>query len=101
MQGQGRKAGQCYEDVINRFANAGPFVLDALRGAEELLGDDRRRVLTLYQQAWNRINRPPNMAGVFFRQTNWYRVGDRYGQRLQEAGLHTDAARVWKTIGKK
>ena len=31
------KAGQCYEDVIDRYMNAGPFALKAIQGAESVL----------------------------------------------------------------
>lgn len=97
------KAGQCCEDVIARYANAGPFVIDALRKAEKILkaSDDPRRVLALYRQAWSRIDKPRDMAGVFVMQSNWYRVGKMYAERLNDAGQSDDAAQVRAALGMK
>jgi hypothetical protein len=95
------KAGQCYEDVINRYANAGPFVVDALGRAEQILrkAKDGRRILMLYEKARGQIEKPRDMAPEFARQSNYYRVGKLYAQRLQEAGLSNDAAKVRTAIG--
>ena len=40
--GQPQKAGRCYEDVIVRYANAGPFIVGALREAEKISDRARR-----------------------------------------------------------
>jgi tetratricopeptide (TPR) repeat protein len=95
------KAGQCFEDVINRYANAGPFVIEALSMAEAILRQERdgRRLLALYQRAWSQINKPQEMAGVFVIQSNWYRVGTMYAERLEEAGARDEAAKVRAAIG--
>jgi hypothetical protein len=97
------KAGQCYEDVIDRYANAGPFVVDALGRAEQILrkAKDGRRILMLYEKAWGQIEKPRDMAPEFARQSNYYRVGKLYAQRLQEAGLSNDAAKVRTAIGER
>lgn len=94
------KAGQCYEDVINRFANAGPFVIDALIKAENILRSarDGPRVLALYEKAWSQMKKPHDMAGIFFQQSNWYRVGDLYAKRLDEAGRQGEAMKVRTAI---
>ena len=100
--GEPHKAGRFYEEIIARYANAGPFVVDALAKAESLLADDAarpRKVLNLYRQAFDRIERPQSMAGPFFRQSNWYRVGSRYAERLEKAGLARDAAGVRRLVG--
>jgi hypothetical protein len=94
--GEPARAGACYEDVIYRYANAGPFVLSALNQAEKLLlragrGD---RVLALYDRAFSAIERPPNLAGPFYRQSNYYRVGKRYADRLQQAGYGHQAVAI-------
>jgi transglutaminase-like putative cysteine protease len=82
------KAGLCYMDVINRYANAGPFVIDALKGAEKLLVNSKRqdKVVTLYEQTWSHIKPPKEMAGQFMTQSNWYRVGKLYAKKLEESG---------------
>ena len=95
------KAGACYEDVIFRYANAGHVVTTALRRAEKILRDagQGRSMLTLYERAFRSIKKPKDMAGPFFRQSNFYRVGKMYAQRLEEAGLGQQAAAVRKRIG--
>ena len=87
------KAGKCYMDVIERYANAGPFVLDALAGAEKLLEGKQDKILLLYDQTWARIQRPKDMAGPFMKQSNWFQVGHAYGNKLSLAGdtRHADA----------
>lgn len=82
------RAGECYMDVINRFANAGPFVITALSKAEKLLRDSKKedRIVTLYETTWAKLIRPREMAGSFMSQSNWYRVGTIYASKLAEAG---------------
>jgi len=82
------RAGECYMDVINRFANAGPFVITALSKAEKLLRDSKKddRIVTLYETTWTKLIRPRDMAGPFMTQSNWYRVGTIYASKLAEAG---------------
>jgi hypothetical protein len=82
------KAGICYMDVIQRYANAGPFVLDALKGAEKMLVSSKRqdKVVKLYELTWSRTRPPQEMAGQFMTQSNWYHVGKMYADKLKEAG---------------
>jgi hypothetical protein len=98
--GQPARAGQCYEDVIFRYANAGPFVLSALNEAEKLLMQAGRgdKVLDLYSRAFAGITRPPNIAVPFYRQSNYFRVGSRYADRLQQAGHGLQAAAILTRI---
>ena len=56
-------------------------------------------MLTLYERAFNSIKKPKDMAGPFFRQSNFYRVGKMYAQRLEEAGLGQQAEAVRRKIG--
>jgi hypothetical protein len=94
--GEKDKAGTCYMDIITRYANAGPFVLGALDGAEKLLVNTHRgeKVITLYADTWKRIDPPQQMAGVYMTQSNWYRVGKRYVERLRSAGDTPTAASI-------
>ena len=96
---QKNKAGQCYMDVIERYCNAGPFVLDALSQAEELLSGKADKILSLYEQTWTRIQRPQQMAGPFMKQSNWYKVGRMYAGKLQSAGNTTKAKDILAQIG--
>lgn len=100
--GEPSKAGQCCEDVIMRYANAGPFVLDALTIASELLAEMKQpqRVPALYQKAWSLTKKPDNnWAPEFYRQSNWYRVGERYAASLAQAGEQHAAAEVRAALG--
>ncbi len=91
-----QKAGLCYMDVINRYVNAGPFVLDALVGAEQALRDAGTpdKVLLLYEQTWTKCQRPQDMAGEFMRESNWYVVGSMLEKRLIQARMNPQAAAV-------
>lgn len=94
------RAGMCYEDIITRYANAGHFVVDALAEAERLLRENGRAdmVPTLYANAWSQIRKPQRMAEPFAQQSNWWRVGNRYAQLLQQAGRQRDAQNVVRQL---
>ncbi|MCA9290309.1 MAG: transglutaminase domain-containing protein [Phycisphaerales bacterium] len=98
--GDTRKAGQCYEDVIIRFANAGPFVLSALLRAEAILRENGRSdlVVALYGRAWNATKPPSPRSAMFLMSSNWYRIGSFYAQRLAEFGRDADAASVGRRL---
>jgi hypothetical protein len=99
-QGETAKAGQCYEDVISRFANAGPFVIGAINGAEKILsssGDDRK-VVKLYERAWSFTKKPGEAAAMFAKQSNWFKIGSSYLKRLESAGMKAPAAKVKKEL---
>ncbi len=93
------KAGNVYLEIINRYCNAGPFVLSALAKAEELLGDHKEKVLQLYAESWARIQKPEDMAGPFMQQSNWFRVGAMYADRLTAAGQSRQAQAVYGVLG--
>ncbi len=99
QQNQPARAMQCYLDIINRYSNAGPFVLDALEGADELLAKDLAKEAALYQQSWGKIQKPEDMAGPFMQQSNWFRVGAMYAQKLQAAGNTQLAETVLAQLG--
>lgn len=91
------KAGNCFEDVIVRYANAGPFAVDAVNYAASILRklQDGRRLLALYETSWNRMQQPKEKWAIqFAKQSNWYRVGYSYAKVLDEAGRRDDANRV-------
>ena len=100
-QNDNQKAGLCYYMIIERYPNAGPFVLDALRKAEGALRatDRADRVPMLYEGAWQRLNRPREMAGPFMTQSNWHRVGTLLAAKLDEAGQRDRAALVRAQLG--
>jgi hypothetical protein len=98
-KGETAKAGQCYMDVIERYANAGPFVIGALAGAEKLLAEKPEKVVILYEQTWARIKKPQEVAGEFMQQSNWYRVGTMLAGKLREAGEMKKAEGVTAQLG--
>ena len=95
-QGQEDKADICYRDVINRFANAGPFIIGALLEEEKVYVKAKRPdlILPLYDQAFKKIQQPDNRALQFMVESNWYRVGRMYSDKLREAGQTANAARI-------
>lgn len=99
--GEDAKAGKCYHDVFTRYANAGPFAVRALRETETILEklDKVDRIVPLYAKAWASIKRPKGMASQFARQSNWFRVGTIYADRLEAANDTKRAQAVRKTLG--
>lgn len=96
--GELRRAGQAYFDVIERFANDGPFVVEALRRASDILieiGEPARRV-ELYAAAWSRVRPPPPSA--YNHQSNYYVIGMLYARVLDEVGRDGDAAVIRRQI---
>lgn len=89
-------AGQCYMDVIERYANSGRFVLAALERAEDLLRKSQREenIPTLYQQTWKSLKRPKRMASPFMAESNYVRVGMRLAEVLDAAGRSNQAEGV-------
>jgi hypothetical protein len=88
VQGNTANAGTCYMDVIERYADAGPFVLDALKGAEKLLKDSGQeaKIVALYQACWAKTVPPPVDYSQILAESNWYRVGQMYAGKLHAAG---------------
>lgn len=92
--GQSARAGRCFGEVVSRYVNAGPFVIEALEACEKALLDSGNggKVLKLYADAFGRTLRPT--PGAYANQSNFYRIGSRYANRLALAGRHNDAERV-------
>jgi hypothetical protein len=91
------KAGICYEDVIHRFINAGPFALKALTGAEEILKQmgQEAKVLDLYADAAKLVVKPDQqMAMMYFKESNFFKVREAYAKKLDEAGLTNQASAI-------
>ena len=88
-QGNTVNAGTCYMDVIGRYADAGPFVLDALKHAEKLLKDsgqaDKNRHCFIKPAGPKTVPPPPEYSQILS-ESNWYRVGKLYANKLRDAG---------------
>src|SRR6185436_6607356 len=100
-KGEVNNAGRCYEDVIQRYANAGPFVIDALQKAERALRNSNRANLVpvLYEQTWAKITKPKEANSPFVTQSNWFRVGMMLATKLEEAGEVAKADSVRDMLG--
>jgi len=98
-QKQPAKAGKCYEDVIDRYTNAGPFVISALLGAEKLLQDKPDKVLLLYEQTYAKVRKPRENA--FLEQSNWFRIGQMYMTKLRDSGKTREADVIAGQLGIK
>ena len=103
--GRLKKAGECYRRVVQRYANAGPFVINALRNSERILValGMTDRVITLYRSAWELVDKPKDAFYEFRKQSNWYRIGMLYVEKLNEAGefrtAERAAARIDQVLG--
>ncbi len=99
-QGEKEKAGRCFEDVVSRFAAAGPFVFEALASTEEMLTATGRqdKIITLYQRTWSSIPKPQMSIAV--NESNWMRVGKLYADRLEAAGRLEEAKAVREQLGR-
>ncbi len=96
-QGENDRAGRCYERVIQRHINDGPFVIDALENTARMLKSLGKadRIPSMMQQAWKRCNLPGTTAAAeFATQSNWYRIGMMYASALTEAGRDAEAREV-------
>ncbi len=83
------RAGQFYEQVIQKYINAGPFALKAVKGAQGVLEkmNQDSKVLDLYAQAVSLVDKPQQqMAPEFLHQSNWYRLREAYADVLDQAG---------------
>jgi hypothetical protein len=97
------KAGQCYEDVIERYINAGPFALTAVQGAEAVLKElgQSSKIVDLYAKAYKLVAKPGITSGTeFAKQSNWYKVREAYAKKLEEAGQTAKADEVRNDDGK-
>lgn len=90
------RAGNCYMNVVQSYANSGPFIVDALKGAENLLVSTNHpdRVVQLYAVTWQQIKPPTRFAQMFIRSSSWYRVGEMYADKLKAAGQDMQADQV-------
>ena len=94
------KAWDMYQDVINRYANDGQIIVDALRFAERLLVRQSKEgeVVGLYQSGWGRITKPEKMSNEFAAGSTYVSVGKHYAELLDKAGKPADAKRVQERI---
>lgn len=92
-QGNPVAAGRCYEMILSRYANDGPFAIVALQEASKLLAqrNDAASNVSLHERAFNEMEVPVGIAPQFARQSNWYRSGVMLAQALRIVGRERDA----------
>jgi hypothetical protein len=90
------RAGRYLMYVINRYTNAGPFVITALEKAAGILARQghKNRILTLYEQTWLHIKPPPRDMIAFETESSWYQVGRQLEEMLKAQGHHRMARKV-------
>ncbi len=91
------RAGQCYEDVIRHYVNAGPFAVQALRRAETVLKKmgEPAKVLDLYAGAVKLVAKPDGAGrSDFMHESNWYKIRELYAARLAAAGQGPAAEQI-------
>lgn len=102
-RGDARAALGCYNDVITRFPNAGPAMVDALGQSAKLMekGGRKEDVVGMYGTAWTRCTKPKGYAQEFLMQSNWFKVGRAYAGLLREEGRAKEAGDVEARLGVK
>ena len=98
--GHYNRAGRYLMDVITQYANAGPFILNALHQAVALLRRQKHNsdITKLYEVTWARIHAPPRMADPFMHESNWYQVGKLLEARLRGQGQSLMADKVRREL---
>jgi|GEM_PF-1611759 len=100
--GDPARAWDRYSDVIDRFANNGPFIVDAAARCEALLsreGKPEADTISLYARAFTKVSRPsPGTSPEFLVASNYARLGARYATLLDKAGQDAQAAKVRATL---
>ncbi|MCE7973392.1 MAG: hypothetical protein DYG92_03560 [Leptolyngbya sp. PLA1] len=100
--GDPARAWDRYSDVIDRFANNGPFIVDAASRCEALLvreGKPEADAIALYARAFAKVSRPsPSTSPEFLVASNYARIGGRYAALLDTAGRDAEAAKVRATL---
>ncbi len=86
-------AGRCYEMILSRYPNDGPFAIVALQEASKILAqrNDAIANVALHQRAFHAMEVPVGIAPQFARQSNWYRSGVMLAAALRIVGRETDA----------
>jgi hypothetical protein len=92
-ENQPARAMAAYGDVLDRYLNVGPVVLDAVSHMDDLLSEmqELQRLLAVYRLVWQRMPQPE--ASIAVQSTPFYRVGARYRDLLTETG-HSNLAQT-------
>jgi hypothetical protein len=102
-QNQTEQAGVIYMEIIQKYADAGPFVLPALQKAEDALVALKRdqSVPQLYAIAWAATKPPRSTSPDIAAQSNWSKIGKLLEKKLEAAGKTEEAARIQREMQSK
>ena len=100
VQGNASGAGHCYEMILNRYFDDGPFAIVALEEASALLAaqNNSEGNILLHERAFRVMEAPKSISPQFARQSNWWRTGVRLAEAYRLAGRERDAAFVEQRI---
>jgi hypothetical protein len=87
-----------YAEVLQRYNNAGPIVLEALDRVDALLREHNElaKLAQIYRDVWQRFPQPTR--GGYLRSTPYYLVAERYMNVLNEVGDAAEAGRVQQRL---
>ncbi|MDB5318530.1 MAG: hypothetical protein JWN40_161 [Phycisphaerales bacterium] len=102
-QNQTEQAGVIYMEIIQKYADAGPFVLPALQKAEDALVALKRNqnVPQLYAIAWAATKPPRSTSPDIAAQSNWSKIGKLLEKKLEAAGKTEEAERIKRDMQSK
>jgi tetratricopeptide (TPR) repeat protein len=94
--GRHHEAYTSYMEAVTRYSNDAVEAVAALSHAESLLKEGGREghTIEMYRTAFQRTRRPSGASPGFYRQSNFYRIGDRYATLLEGAGRASEAQRI-------
>jgi hypothetical protein len=97
------QAGVIYMEIIQKYADAGPYVLPALQKAEDALVALKRNqsVPQLYAIAWAATKPPRSTSPDIAAQSNWSKIGKLLEKKLEAAGKTDEAARINREMQSK
>ena len=90
-------------EIIQKYADAGPFVLPALQKAEDALVALKRdqSVPQLYAIAWSATKPPRSTSPDIAAQSNWSKIGKLLEKKLEAAGKTDEAERIKRDMQSK
>lgn len=95
-------AWRAYNDVVSKFINDGPQVVNALNSMERLLVANKKgdEVIPILESATRRVARPDDMSTQFAVQSNYYRIHEMLAKAYERAGRRSEAAQVREKLGR-
>jgi len=90
-----------FNDVIIKFINEGPMVIEALSSMGKLLeqSDKRNNYLPMLLEAARKVDQPGSMGTQFARQSNYYKIHWKLVKEFEYHNQLAEADRIRKMIG--